>query len=196
MTEQRDGTLGGWILRDVLIVAVLTLLLWGLVQWHAATQGVLAALLGSVLGFVSAYIVCYIVHEWGHLLGARLAGATMPLNGYKGALLGRFDIAAHSQAQFLALSWGGVLGYLGVAAIAVSLYLGAGLAWVGAGLAVGGLAFVLQSLAVDLPQIFRVMGGEAATDVNASGATPQVILRRTWQTWVPLALVLLIWNLR
>ena len=150
---------------------------------------------GAALGFIGAYMLCYIYHEWGHLIGARITGSDMPLNGYKGALIGRFDIKNHTVRQFLALSWGGVIAYGMTALITVLLYGLTEHSWVGAGLAVGGLAFVSQSLSVDLPQIWKVMHGADAAETNASGASAQVILRRTWQSWLALTAALIAWNL-
>ncbi len=187
--------LAGWLLRDGLITGALGLLLWLLQRWHEATGTAAAAAAGAILGFVAAYVLCYIYHEWGHLIGAHLARASMPLNPYRGALIGRFDIKAHSPEQFLSLSWGGVAAYTGLMTAFVLCYaLGLG-GWPGAGLAVGGLAFVTQSWAVDLPQIRRVQQGEDPLTVNRHGASPEVILRRTWQMWVPLLITLLGWNL-
>jgi hypothetical protein len=140
-------------------------------------------------------MLCYMLHEWGHLAGALLTSSTMPLNEYLNVGIGHFDIASHSRTQFLALSWGGVAGY-GLVLFGVALlYLNVDLPWVAGGLLVGGLAFVVQSLAVDLPQIWRVHRGADIAATSAAGANATVILRRTWQTWTPLAVLILAWNL-
>ena len=52
----------------------------------------------------------------------------------------------------------------------------------------------MQSLAVDLPQIFKVLAGDDPLTTNARGASGAVILRRTAQTWLPLAALLMAWN--
>jgi hypothetical protein len=189
------ATLPGWLLRDATITTVLGLLLWALYSWHDATGSAVAATAGAIIGFVAAYLFCYVYHEWGHLLGARLTRADMPLNAYAGAPIGRFDVAAHSRRQFLSLSWGGVAGYVLVMTLLVGFYLIGGWGWVGAGLAVGAIAFVSQSLAVDLPQIWRVTRGADPLETNRRGASAAVILRRTWQAWLPLTALLLAWNL-
>ena len=111
----------------------------------------------------------------------------MPLNHYKTPLIGQFDATQHSVGQFLALSWGGIVGYLVAALGALAIYFSGTTSWWGAGLACGGLAFVVQSLAVDLPQVWAVMKGADPVTTNKSMATPAIILRRTWQTWLPLA---------
>ncbi len=191
---QNQPSLLGWVLRDASITSVLALILWGCTHWYAASGSWPAAAVSATAGFIAAYVLCYVCHEWGHLLGALGTKSTMPLNPYAGAAIGRFDISSHSTRQFLALSWGGVAGYIFFAAITLVLYAWAKLAWVGAGLAVGGLAFVSQSLSVDLPQIWRVMGGADAAQTNASGASAKVILQRTWQSWLALAAALVAYN--
>ena len=170
-------------------------MLLGLAAWHGAGASLAAAVVAPALGFVAAYVLCYVYHEWGHLIGARLAGAAMSLAPYAGALIGYFDIKAHSRRQFLWLSWGGVIAYLGVMVVGLALYAYGGLGPAGAGFAVGGLAFVVQSLAVDLPQIVKVVRGEDMAKTSAEGANARVILRRTWQSWSVLAGALIIWNL-
>ena len=148
-----------------------------------------------MFGFVSAYVVCYVVHEWGHLIGARASGGNMPLNALNTPLIGQFDTAAHTRAQFVALSVGGVLGYVATALVFVLAWRQFGPGWLGAGLATGGAAFVVQSLAVDVPQILRVYRGADPTTTNREGATPAIIIKRTWQTWLPLAAAIAVWNL-
>ncbi len=170
-------------------------MLLGLAAWHGVESSAAAAVVAPPLGFLAAYVLCYIYHEWGHLIGARLTGAAMPLAPYAGALIGYFDIQAHSRRQFLWLSWGGVIAYLAVMAVAIFVYLHGGLGPAGAGFAVGGLAFVVQSLSVDLPQIVKVARGEDVAKTSAEGANARIILRRTWQSWSVLAGVLIIWNL-
>lgn len=170
-------------------------MLVGLAAWHGAEGSWAAAVVASPLGFLAAYVLCYVYHEWGHLIGARLAGAAMPLAPYAGALIGYFDIQAHSRRQFLWLSWGGVIAYITVMTVGLSLYVHGGLGPAGAGFAVGGLAFVVQSLSVDVPQIVRVMRGDDIARTSAEGANARIILRRTWQSWSVLAGLLIIWNL-
>ena len=92
------------------------------------------------------------------------------------------------------MSWGGVAFYLLVAATAVVIYLIMPGAAVIAGFTIGAIAFIAQSLAVDLPIIIKVQKGAPIATTASSGAAPDVILRRTCQTWLPLSIALLIWN--
>jgi hypothetical protein len=169
--------------------------LWGLSLWHGKAPSMASAVIAPSLAFIAAYALCYAYHEWGHLIGARLTGAHMPLAPYAGVLIGSFDIRTHSRRQFLALSWGGVAGYGLTLAVALALYSSGALGLAGAGFAVGALAFNVQSLSVDLPQILRVHRGADIAQTLAEGASAQIILRRTWQSWSLLALVLVAWNL-
>ncbi len=187
---QSSATLGGWLSRDLGIAGIAGALLFALDGWHAAYPGWLSYGVCATSGFIAAYVVCYITHEWGHLLGARASGAHMPLAPYRGVPIGYFDITRHSRRQFLFLSWGGVTGYLLIMALCVVLYATLPAGPITAGLAVGGLAFVFQSLSVDLPQIFKVIGGADPYETNKSGASAAVILRRTWQSWLVLAALL------
>lgn len=181
-------------MRDALIISVLALILYGLHAWHLQTGGWLSGSLVAVGGFVTAYVTCYILHEWGHWAGARLAGANVGIGSYNQPLLARFDPAAHSRGQFLALSWGGVAGYATVATLCVAIWLVLREHLATAALAVGGLAFLVQSLAVDLPQIVKVTNGADALETNRLGASGEIILRRTWQSWSLLAAALILWH--
>ncbi len=190
----RPPRLTGWLLRDTLIISALAVTLFGLHTWHVDANGWLSGAVVAVGGFVTAYITCYILHEWGHWAGARLAGAKVGLGPYNQPLLARFDPATHSRTQFLALSWGGVAGYVMVATLCMAIWLALREQLAAAALAVGGLAFLVQSLAVDLPQIVKVTNGADALETNRQGASGQVILRRTWQSWSLLAAALIIWH--
>lgn len=191
----RAPSLGGWIVRDLVLTTIAIGGLWGLAQWHAGAGSLFTLLLAPTFGFIAAYALCYIYHEWGHLVGANLAGARMPLAPYAGALIGSFDIRSHSRGQFLWLSWGGVLGYVLTLMAALVVHTSGRLGLAGAGFAVGALAFNVQSLSVDLPQIARVHRGADIAQTSAEGANARIILRRTWQSWSVLALALLAWNL-
>lgn len=188
-------SLAGWIVRDAALTALVAALLWGLSLWVEQAPSMASKVFAPSLAFVAAYALCYVYHEWGHLIGAKLTGAHMPLAPYAGVLIGSFDIRAHSRRQFLALSWGGVAGYGQTLAVALAVYSSGVLGLAGAGFVVGALAFNVQSLSVDLPQIVRVQRGADIAQTVAAGASAQTILRRTWQSWSLLALALVAWNL-
>lgn len=180
----------GWVMRDVAVFGAFSVVLVACYSWYSASPFWLSAGAGIVLAFVVAYASCYLMHEWGHYLGARLTGAKLPLGAYQGVLLGLFDTERHSRAQFQSMSLGGVLAYVVTALIFVGAYASGARAPVNLGLALGGLAFVAQSWSVDLPIIWRVQRGAPVTVTAREGAAPQVILRRTWQSWLALAALL------
>ncbi|MBH80139.1 MAG: hypothetical protein CMQ49_06490 [Gammaproteobacteria bacterium] len=184
----------GWIVRDLVITCIVTTLLWTIHAWHSGSGVWIAALASCLLGFLGGYVLCYVYHEWGHLIGARLAGGQMPLAPYAGPIIGLFDLNRHSRRQFLFLSWGGVLAYVSIMVITLVTHFAGLWGLAGAAFAVGGLAFVAQSLSVDLPQIVKVMRGANIQATSAAGANAQVILRRTWQSWIPLALAIAAYN--
>ncbi|MEM9621112.1 MAG: hypothetical protein AAF993_05650 [Pseudomonadota bacterium] len=194
-TDNQRYHLGQWLVRDVLIIAGL-LALWHYCNlWYVGATGIvagLAALLTAVLGFISAYVSCYIVHEWGHYAGARLAGAVIPIGTPRGIALGLFNPYDHSVRQFQSMSWGGVVGYTLTAIICVSLYQPT-LAY--QALAVGGIAFVMQSWSVDLPIILRIQRGAPVLPTASDGASAAVIGRRTLQSWSVLTVGVVIWAL-
>ncbi len=163
-------------------------------MWQTGSPGWLSALPVLIVGFIGIYALCYIYHEWGHYLGARLAQVNMPLAPYKGILLGYFDNSSNSREAFLSMSWGGVIGYSSVTAICVVLHLNID-SLMTAAMLVGGLAFLVQSLSVDLPQIIRVRRGGNHANVNADGTQPALILKRTWQSWLVLGVLVFAWNL-
>jgi len=183
-------TLTGWARRDAVLYGVAIVLLQLCDYWQAAGSFWLADLVAPLVGFIVAYGLCYVNHEWGHYWGARWAGARLPLGPYRGVLLGLFDPQQHSRRQFQAMSLGGVVGYVFTAGVVLSIFsLSAGtIIW--GGLALGGVAFVVQSLSVDGPIIWRVHRGADVIVTAREGAAPAVILRRTWQSWSLLALLI------
>ncbi len=187
-------SLMGWLLRDATLTVIFTLAMWGLNTWHLSSGFWAATVLCVAIGFIAGYVLCYVYHEWGHLLATRLSGGHMPLAPYAGPIIGKFNIADHSRRQFIWLSWGGVVAYTTTMMITVAVYASGSLGLSGSGFAVGGLAFVAQSLSVDLPQIRRVTRGADIAATSAAGANAQIILRRTWQSWTVLAILLVIWN--
>ena len=189
-----NARLSNWVIRDILIVGVLSAALAALDAWHGEAATWWTAVLTSLAGFITAYVTCYILHEWGHWAGAIASGASVRILPPSQPLLAGFDISAHSTRQFVWLSWGGVLGYAVVAASCLTLYALAPDRLGTAALAVGGLAFLVQSLAVDVPQIVRVLRGADPAEANRAGASPAVIVRRTWQTWSVLAIAIIGWS--
>jgi hypothetical protein len=181
-------TLAAWVARDSLILALFWWTWQGLRSWHAeAPSGASAAVL-AVAAFLFAYLACYLAHEWGHDLGARALGAHPPRGSIRGFVNPLFDPHTHTRAQFLGLALGGQLGYLATAALIVAGFrpeLGLRAA------ALGGIAFVAQSLYVDSATLIPVIRGANIAAASRAGTRPELILRRTGIAWAALAAVLL-----
>ncbi len=190
----QSPTLGGWFLRDLSITAViLGLLIAGHGLYSAFPHWWVAAPV-SILGFVGCYALCYIVHEWGHYVGARMSGITMPLAPYKSVVLGVFHLQDYTRRQYLWLSWGGDLGHVLVSVIAMAAWFHLG-GLVLSAFALGGLLFTAQALLVDQPVIWRVTGGADIEATAAAGTSKQMILKRTWQSWSVVLILLGVWQL-
>jgi hypothetical protein len=107
---------------------------------------------------VSTFLVNYFCHEWGHLLGTRLAGGVYhPSNTLKTFYLFHFDTQRSSTRQFLAMAAGGIGAstvLLPLWAIALPLHAAAGIAAM-ALLVLGYIA----TLATELPVAWRIAHG-------------------------------------
>ncbi len=145
----------GFIARDALLAA-LTLAALGL-DATARAGGRDDAWLGAAAGVLVA-LASFLLHEWGHWLGAVLAGARVhrPRTVFSPFLFW-FDTGTSSRAQFLSMSIGGYL--------ATGLAAGALLAWWTPGTTSGQVASVLAfagiavTLVAEVPVTVRVARG-------------------------------------
>ena len=193
--NDRPPSLAGWLLRDATLSLLLVGLMLALSAWSHRQPATAIVWATVASGFLASYVTSYVVHEWGHLLGGRLAGSRMPLLPYQGALLASFDIAKHDSRQYLWLSWGGIGGYLGVLGLVCTLLWNWDLGAAGQGLLIGVLAFSSQSLAVDLPQVLKVHSGGDPVRVSRAGTRPGVILRKTVLAWLTLGAAVYGWRM-
>lgn len=94
--------------RDLIVVG-LCVGCWVLVG-RLQEEGGILYVLTALAAAVSSYLAGYFGHEWGHLLGARLAGsACHPANKLTAFWLFRFDTKLNSTRQFLAMAAGGLI---------------------------------------------------------------------------------------
>jgi hypothetical protein len=143
--------------RDSAIL-VLTLLLWWLDRSAAAGFGTLARTLIAIAAGLGAALCGFLLHEWGHLLGARLAHAKLefPAQLYSPFLF-KFDVVHNGRREFLAMSYGGYASsVLGVVGLALVLPRDALSGQVGL---LAGVLGVLATLALELPTTVRVYRG-------------------------------------
>lgn len=94
-----------------LLAGVTVLALWAATDAWQAVTGLAAASLLSVLAAIPAGLVfSTLVHEWSHLLGARLAAARYSIPAKPGLFVFNFDFAHNSVQQFRTMSLGGQAG--------------------------------------------------------------------------------------
>jgi hypothetical protein len=97
------------LIRDALILLASAWLARRVHLWQVEAGTRAAALAAIAVGGVVAYAWLYAVHEWGHLLGARLGGAAIRVRRELGSLqLFRFVGTEADRAPFLWMSWGGI----------------------------------------------------------------------------------------
>jgi len=151
--------------RDGAVVAA-TMALWHRLPAPAPVAlAALAAVLTTVVG--------YLVHEWGHLLGALAARASvaLPATPFEQLFLFRFDRTANSRPQFFAMALGGfAASILTVAALLIVLprhtlagVLALGLVGLG----------VTATLVIEVPEFWRVWRGAPIPDGAAFVSSPQ-----------------------
>ncbi|MDX1580011.1 MAG: hypothetical protein R3360_00140 [Alphaproteobacteria bacterium] len=180
------------ISRDLLFVVVAAAACYGLNEWYRATGSLVSLIAGSLITFLLGFVFCYLSHEWGHYIGARLAGANIPLGSGNGAFLGLFDPDRYSRRQFMWMGVGGDIGYLIPAPVLIAVFWD----WPPLqGLAVAGAAFIVQSLSVDVPVLWKIHKGADINAPLAEGTAGPVIRRKTAISWGALAVGIVIFAL-
>lgn len=92
--------------RDAVIIA-LTAWIWRLTAGASADAGFRGDVAGVIAG-VTIGVCGYLLHEWGHLVGAVVAGsAVQPGRSLAAGFLFSFDSHRNTRKQFIALSLGG-----------------------------------------------------------------------------------------
>ena len=110
-TAPRDSDKRLVLVGAHLLAAMLVLSMWAAADaWQAVTDLGLASLLSVLTAFLAGFVLGTLVHEWGHFVGARVAGASYTIPGKPGLFLFNFDFSRNSASQFLTMSYGGQLG--------------------------------------------------------------------------------------
>ena len=94
--------------RDLVVIAVCI----GCWELYALVQGssLLLRLPLALVVAVTSFLANYVGHEWGHLLGAKLAGSVChPANRLAAFHLFHFDTRLNDTRQFLAMAAGGLI---------------------------------------------------------------------------------------
>ena len=86
--------------------------LWGAADaWATQSGWALASVVATVNALIAAFVIPSVLHEWGHLAGARLAGAHSPALAERVNHFFLFDFPfdKNDGRQFVWMSWGGIL---------------------------------------------------------------------------------------
>ena len=108
------------IIRDLLVLAV-TLLLWAWTRQMEQVGGTLHVIVACLTGALTAFSG-FLGHEWGHLIGARLAkGIYAPPDSVLSIFLFRFNSDLNTRQQFVSMSMGGFVSSILIVALLFSL---------------------------------------------------------------------------
>lgn len=143
------------LLRDVVVI-VATLALWRWSRELDAAQAALSIPVAIVAG-ASAAVAGFLVHEWGHLLGALIAGSAVEFpSTIRSIFLFKFG-ESNGRRQYLWMSGGGFAASIAVIVVlAFSLNFHALADWVAIALVVAG---VIATFVLELPPAWRVLRG-------------------------------------
>ncbi len=142
--------------------------LWGAADAWVQTSDLYLATIVSVLNaFAAGWIISILFHEWGHFIGARIAGSYSPMVPRPtGAFIFGFNFAKNTRDQFISMSMGGPIGNWLLVLLVFTLIPmdSAGRVML---LAVT-LANAISVCVFELPIIKRTMdGGDPETELNA-----------------------------
>ena len=143
------------MLRDVLVI-VATLALWRWSRELDAAQAALAIPV-AVLAGASAAVAGFLLHEWGHLLGALVAGSAVEYPPtIRSIFLFKFG-ESNGRRQYLWMSGGGFAASIVVIIVlALTLNFHAIADWIAIALVVAG---VIATFILELPPAWRVFRG-------------------------------------
>lgn len=152
-----------FIVRDVFVLTATVALLVLDAGLRAAPAPIAASAVVGVTAGVMVALSGFLVHEWGHLLGARLSASAVYFpSRIIAPLLFHFDVKSNTRAQFLAMSMGGFVATL--FAVAGVLFVADRSAWSGRTALVLTLVGVAVTFVLELPVAYRVWRGGALPD--------------------------------
>ena len=159
------------------IAAVASLTLFGAAQTWATASGLpIAMATGIAAAVIAGMVLSSILHEWGHYLGAALAGSTIKIadkpSDYFFFL--NFNPKANTQRQALSLTWGGLAGsWLLVAGVAALIPLGS---WYGAVLLATVAGRAINASVFELPIAWQTLqGNDFKTALKSRLESPGVV---------------------
>jgi hypothetical protein len=164
-----------FLLRDGLIILVVVAL-WMATLRIGKPHDLWSVALHLATGLLTVF-VAYLLHEWGHLIGAWIAGGyfVLPATVAETLFLFRFDNVRNSRAQFISMSLGGFASsILAVAFLVIALPWNLLASWIALGLVAAG---VLATFIIEVPMFLGVVrGGPMPTGdafVSPPGTPPE-----------------------
>ena len=164
-----------FLLRDSLVMA-LTVALWMVTFKLGRPHGLFPVAVHIFTALLTVF-VGYLLHEWGHLIGAWIAGGhfVLPATIGETLFLFRFDNVRNSRGQFISMSLGGFISsILVVAFLAAALPRDLLASWIALGLV--GLG-VLATFVIEVPEFIGVVRGgpmpTGAAFVSPPGTPPE-----------------------
>jgi hypothetical protein len=162
--------------RDSLLV-VLAVVLWRYTLQAGPAQGFGGVVLHLATGLMT--VLCgFFLHEWGHLVGAWIAGAAfvLPASVVETPFLFRFNNVRNSVGQFTAMSMGGfIASIVFVAGLPLALPQGLLASIVAEGITALG---VLATLVIEVPGLVKVMRGAPIPSNAAFVSDPVTMAER------------------
>lgn len=184
-----EATLSLVILRDVAVVSTLLSIFAAAESWATVSGLAIASLLSVVDGLLVGAATAALMHEWGHFVGARLAGGHAPLKPIRDFLpIFDFDYKNNAARAFEWMSIGGNVGNISVLLI---FFLVLPLDRAGAAaLVAGAFGFTVFAGGIEFPVIRKARAGMSG--IEALGTLPKNFLRRYTRWGIGAALVTLI----
>lgn len=144
------------IVRDLLVLGI-TLLLWVWTRQLEPAGGALHTAVAILTGALTAF-TGFLGHEWGHLVGARMAkGVYAPPDSVFSIFLFKFNSDLNTREQFVSMSMGGFISSVLIVALLFSLLSFDRLAdQVALGLTILG---VIATFVLEIPDAWKVHRG-------------------------------------
>lgn len=191
VAEKDEASLVVVGLRDFVGATVVLSIFGGADSWARTTELGLAQCVVIVVGMLGGAALAAMAHEWGHFIGARLAGSHAPIKAIAAfPQVFDFDYEHNSSKSFLWMSYGGSLGNWGMA-LFLAFALPLGMTYGPDALVSGAVAFSVFTAFVEFPVMARARAGMAGW--KALMLIPKDFpTRYLWQTFSAGLLVFLI----
>ncbi|HIF93823.1 MAG: hypothetical protein ABGX04_14230 [Myxococcales bacterium] len=163
VSDKDEADLSRVLLLHVALVAGLLSVFAAAEAWATVSGLALASVLSIVDGLLVGAAVAALLHEWGHFLGARLAGGHSPLKPIGGFFpVFDFDYQKNDARAFDWMSIGGNAGDIGVVLL---FFFALPLTTAGTtALVAGSFGFAVFAAAIEFPVIQKSRAGMPATE--------------------------------